>query len=132
METQKIINLLNDSCNQQSSYATKNWYVIESDAYIPVMGDIKVVTVNNNTINNVQNTDFAFKSCAPFSNCKTHSNDVSVDDAKGIYIIMPMYNLIIILIHQEVYGSLKEMKYQQIMVMQVKLVLNNLYITQIL
>ena len=43
------------------------------------MGNIKVNTLNNNTINNVQ----------------TNLNDISVDDANGIYIIMPMYNLII-------------------------------------
>ena len=27
METQKIINLLNDSSNEESKFATKNWYV---------------------------------------------------------------------------------------------------------
>lgn len=43
------------------------------------MGNIKVNTLNNNTINNVQ----------------TNLNDISVDDANGIYIIMSMYNLII-------------------------------------
>ena len=30
METQKIINLLNDSSNEQSQFATKNWYIIDS------------------------------------------------------------------------------------------------------
>ena len=30
METQKIINLLNDSSNEQPKFATKNWYVIDS------------------------------------------------------------------------------------------------------
>ena len=30
METQKIINLLNDSGNEQSKLATKKWYVIDS------------------------------------------------------------------------------------------------------
>ena len=30
METQKIINLLNDSSNEESKYATKKWYVIDS------------------------------------------------------------------------------------------------------
>ena len=30
METQKIINLLNDSSNEESKFATKNWYVIDS------------------------------------------------------------------------------------------------------
>ena len=30
METQKIINLLNDSSNEESKFATKNWYVTDS------------------------------------------------------------------------------------------------------
>ena len=30
METQKIINLLNDSSNEESKFATKKWYVINS------------------------------------------------------------------------------------------------------
>ena len=30
METQKIINLLNDSVNEESKFATKKWYVIDS------------------------------------------------------------------------------------------------------
>ena len=30
METQKIINLLNDSSNEESKFAAKKWYVIDS------------------------------------------------------------------------------------------------------
>ena len=30
METQKIINLLNDSSNEESKFATEKWYVIDS------------------------------------------------------------------------------------------------------
>ena len=30
METQEIINLLNDSSNEVSRFATKNWHVIDS------------------------------------------------------------------------------------------------------
>ena len=30
METQKIINLLSDSSNEESKFATKTWYVIDS------------------------------------------------------------------------------------------------------
>ena len=32
METQKIVNLLNDSDNENSKFATKGWYVIDSDS----------------------------------------------------------------------------------------------------
>ena len=30
METQKIINLLSESSNEESKFATKDWYVIDS------------------------------------------------------------------------------------------------------
>ena len=114
METQKIINLLNDSSNEESKFATKKWYVIDnqtakgkygqnnyikfetesiksrlcdySDAFILVTGDITVAANNN--------TDVVFKNCASFSTCKTENNDVFVDEAKHTYIAMPMYNLI--------------------------------------
>ena len=32
METQKIVNLLNDTDNQNSKFATKKWYVIDSES----------------------------------------------------------------------------------------------------
>ena len=114
METQKIINLLNDSSNEESKFATKKWYVIDSqttkgkykqgdtikfetetiksslcnysDAFILVTGNI-TVTANNDT-------DVAFKYCAPFSTCKTVINDAFVDEVNHIYIAMPMYSLI--------------------------------------
>ena len=114
METQNIIKLLNDSSNEKSKFATKKWYVIDSqttkgkykqgdtikfeietiksslcdyaDAFILVTGKI--------TINPDNNTDVAFKNCAPFSTCTIKINDVFVDETNHIYIAMPMYNLI--------------------------------------
>ena len=32
METQKIVNLLNDTDNENSKFATKKWYVIDSES----------------------------------------------------------------------------------------------------
>ena len=106
--------MLNDSSNEESKFATKKWYVIDSqttkgrykqddtikfetetiksslcdysDAFILVTGNITVAANNN--------TDVAFKNCAPFSTCTTKINDVFVDEANHIYIAMPMYNLI--------------------------------------
>ena len=114
METQKIINLLNDSSNEESKFATKEWYVIDSqttkdkykqgdvikferetiksslcdysDAFILVTGNITVAADDN--------TDVAFKNCAPFSTCITKIDDKFVDEANHIYTAMPMYNLI--------------------------------------
>ena len=57
-----------------------------SDPFILVTGDI--------TVKADDNTDVAFKNCAPFSTCTTKINDVFVDEANHIYIAMPMYNLI--------------------------------------
>ena len=57
-----------------------------SGAFILVTGNITVAADDN--------TDVAFKNCAPFSTCTTKINDVFVDEANHIYIAMPMYNLI--------------------------------------
>ena len=109
METQKIINLLNDS-----KFVTKKWYVIDSqitkgkceqddvikfetetiksslcdysDAFILVPGNIIVAADNN--------TDVAFKNCAPCSTCTKNINDTLVDKGNHIYIAIPMYNFI--------------------------------------
>ena len=94
METQKIVNLLNGSDNENSKFATKKWYVIDSeskgnyshenpikfltsslesslcdysDAYILVTGNI--VTGSN------ANTKVAFKNCSPFEKCRTEINE---------------------------------------------------------
>ena len=135
-ETQKIVNLLNSSDNENSKFATKEWYIIDneskgncsyhnsirfltsslesnlcdySDAYILGAWNITVTGANNNT-------KVALKNCAPFEDCRTEMNDTFIDYANFINITMPMYNLIeysdkwLILILQEVYGVLKEMK----------------------
>ena len=79
-----------------------------SDEYILFIGDI--------TVNAGNDTDVAFKNCAPFSTCNTEINYVFIDEANNIYIAIPMYNIVIIIqIHQEAYGSLKVMKFQLIM-----------------
>ena len=114
METQKIVNLLNGSDNENSKFATKKWYIIDSesngnyshhnpikfltksiesslcdysDAYILVTGSIRITRGN-------QNTKVAFKNCAPFKKCRTETNETFVDDANFINITMAMYNLI--------------------------------------
>ena len=106
METQKIIKLLNDLSNEESKFAAKKLYIIDSqrakgkykpgdtikfeaetiksslcdysDAFIFVTGNITVAAGNN--------TDVAFKNCVLFSTCKTVINDVLVVRAEYIYI----------------------------------------------
>ena len=132
--------MLNDSSNEESKFATKKLYVIDSqtakdkynqnnsikfetesikpslcinysDAFILVTGDV--------TVNADNDTDVAFKNCAPFSTCKTEINDVFIDEANHIYIAMPMYNLIDYSDnYSDTSGSLwqlKDMKFQLIM-----------------
>ena len=114
METQKIANLLNGSENDNSKFATKKWYIIDSesngnysqndeiklltgsiesslcdysDAYILVTGNI-TATPNNAA------TQVVFTNCAPFGKCRTEINETFTDEAIHINITMPMYNLI--------------------------------------
>ena len=102
METQKIVNLLNGFDNENSKFATKKWYIINSeakgnyspdnevkfltsslestlcdysDAYILVTGNINVVGGNDNT-------NVAFKNCAPFKKCRTEIYETFVDEAE--------------------------------------------------
>ena len=106
--------MLNGSDNENSKFATKKWYIIDSesngnyskdeeikfltrsiesslcdysDAYILVTGNI-TATPNNAA------TQVVFKNCAPFEKCRTEINETFVDDAQHINIAMPMYNLI--------------------------------------
>ena len=114
METQKIVNLLNGSENDNSKFVTKKWYIIDSesngnysqndeikfltrsiesslcdysDAYILVTGNA-TVTPNNAA------TQAVFKNCAPFEKCRTEINETFIDETDFINIAMPMYNLI--------------------------------------
>ena len=114
MEAQKIINLLDNTENEYSKFATKKWYIINSeskgnylhqnvirfltnslesslcdysDAYILVTGNINVTGGGNAT-------KVAFKNCAPFEKFGTEKKETFVDEADIISIKMPLYNLI--------------------------------------
>ena len=43
---------------------------------------------------NNTNKKLIFKNCAPFSDCITQINNIKVDDAPKIAVVMPMYSLI--------------------------------------
>ena len=114
METQKIINLLNDSSNEESKFATKKWYVIDSEttkgkykqdvtikfktetikSSLCDYSDAFILVKRNRAVAANSDTDVAFKNCAPFPTCKTVINGAFIDEANHIYIAMPMYNLI--------------------------------------
>ena len=110
MEIQKIINLLNDSNNEESKFTTKKWYVIDSqtakgkynqissikfetesiESSLYDYSDVFILVTGNITVTADNNTDVAFKNCAPFSTCKTEINDVFIDEANHIYIALSL------------------------------------------
>ena len=107
METQKIVNLLNCSDNDNSKFATKKWYIIDSesngnysqndeikfltrliesslcdysDAYILVTGNITVKRRNAADTADIALgaiTQVAFKNCIPFEKCRTNKLNFS-------------------------------------------------------
>ena len=114
METQKTINLLNDSINEKSKFATKDSYFIDSQTAknkynqnisikfetesiklsVCDYSNALMLATGDITINAGNNTDVAFKYCAPFSTFNTEIKNAFIDKAKHIYIAMLMYNLI--------------------------------------
>ena len=106
--------MLNSSENEYSKFATKKWYVIDSeskgnyphenpikfltsslesslcdysDAYVLVTGSIAAEGADDDT-------KVALKNCVPFRKCWTEINDTFIDEAEHTNIAMPMYNLI--------------------------------------
>ena len=64
-----------------------------SDAYIPVKGTISITEQEGDNPNNA-NKKVTFKNCAPFTDCISEINNIQIDNAKHVDVIMPMYNLI--------------------------------------
>ena len=122
MEYQKIINLLDDKPTQPSKFRTKNWVEInddarrtynankqikfktiilkpslcdDSDPCVLVKGTITVddTSAPGAAANNI-NKKVVFKNRAPFTNCISEIKNTQIDNAKVIYILMPLYNLI--------------------------------------
>ena len=121
-ETQKIVNLLNDSNNDSNNgslkFATRKWYIINdqnngqygtgNETSITIKFETKViksnlcdysdtyifVTGNITAAGGNVNTNVAFKICAPFTRCVTHINDEHIKTAENLDIIMPMYHLL--------------------------------------
>ena len=108
MKHQKI--LLNDT--NDSKFVTRKWNIVNdqsnanydagnaiiyntevlksnlsdnNDAYILVKGDITVAAAPATQ---------APKSCAPFTKCISRIHRTTIDDAKDLDLVMPMYNLI--------------------------------------
>ena len=105
METQKIVNLLNDSDNKSSKFASRTGYIIndenngqygrgnengstikvETKVIKPIICDYSdayiLVTGDIKAADIDENTDVVFKNCAPFTRCVTHINNEYVETA---------------------------------------------------
>ena len=121
MESQKTTNLLDNASNQPSKYRTKNWVEVNdesrgiynansqikfkttmlrpnlcdySDAYILVKQTIAVNNTGTAAAPNNRNKKLIFKNCTPFVKCISEINNIQIDNAKDIYIVLLMYNSI--------------------------------------
>ena len=123
MESQKIINLLDDTTNQPSKFRPKNWVEMNdeswgtynasnqikfktsmirsdlcdySDAYILVSGAVTITGVGDDNAKRIDkiNTGVIFENCVPFTNCISTINNTQKDNVEYIDVVMPMYKLI--------------------------------------
>ena len=136
MEYQKIVNLLDNASNQPSKFRTKNWVEINDDirsVYSPNKqirlktatlrsslcdyGDAYILAKGNISVNNTAAAGadannaakkVIFKNCALFTNCISKINNSQIDNPEYINMVMPMYNLVVIIIqkHLEAYGNI--------------------------
>ena len=65
-----------------------------SDAYIVVKRSITLAKTNRRRFIDIRNRFLAFKNNAPFTNCISKINNVLIDNAKYLDVVMPMYNLL--------------------------------------
>ena len=119
MELQKIINFLDITSDDKDllRFVTKKWIEVYdqseknhsvnkeiriktqilrsdlcdfSDAYIAVKGEITVTNPDNAK----RNKAVAFKNNAPLINCISKINVVQTDNAEGLDVVIPVYNLL--------------------------------------
>ena len=67
------------------------------DAYILVKEKITITGAGDDAAArqaDERDKGVAFKNCAPLTNCINEINNTQIDNAKDIYFVMPVYNLI--------------------------------------
>ena len=119
----KNSNFLSDQSNANYSVRNEVIYSTEvlksifsdyNDAYIPVRVDITIIGRN-------LATEEAFNNCAPFIKCIIKIDGTTIDYAKDLDLLMPMYNMLeyssIILTWQLVYSFIQKMKQLILMLM---------------
>ena len=119
MEFQKIVNFLDTTFDDKDlpRFVTRKWIEVYdqsekdynvnkkvriktpmlrsdledfSDVHIVVKGDITVTEPDNAK----RNKSVAFKSNAPFIKCISNINDLQIDNAEDLDVVMPMCNLL--------------------------------------
>ena len=118
MEYQKITNLLDTTSHNAPRFITKKWVEVRdqsgsandrckpskqikfktsmlrsdicdySDAYILVKGDITLTEAANGNFVDVRNRFLVFKNSVSFTNCISKINDVLIDDAEDLDVVM--------------------------------------------
>ena len=123
MEFQKIVNFLDTTSDDKDlpRFVTKKWIEVYdqsegnynvnkeiriktsmlrsdlcdfSDAYIVVKMDIILRKATTRNFIDTRNRFLAFKNNAPFTNCISKINNVLIDNAEDLDVVMPMYNLL--------------------------------------
>ena len=97
---QKIINLLDNPPNQPSTFRTRYWVKANYDARgtyntnSQIKFKSKMFTVPNMSeaqeAANIVNKKVIFKNCASFTDCIGEITNAQVDNAKDIYVVMPI------------------------------------------
>ena len=65
-----------------------------SDTYIVVKGDITLTKTEERGFTDIRNRFLAFKNNTPFTNCISKINNILIDNAEDLDIVMPIYNLL--------------------------------------
>ena len=123
MEYEKIANLLDNASNKSSKFRTRNWVEINdkslgtytgnnikfkttklrsnlcdyTDGYILVNGRITITGEGDDGAAREADKRYkgvTLKNCAPFTKCISRINNIIIDTAQDIDIVIPMYKLI--------------------------------------
>ena len=123
MEFQKIVNFLDTTSDDKDlpRFVTKKWIEVYdqsegnynvnkeiriktsmlrsdlcdfSDAYIVVKGTITLTKTDRIRFIDIRNRFLAFKNNTPFTNCISKINNVLIDKAVDLDVVMRMYNLL--------------------------------------
>ena len=124
MEYQKITHLPGTTLDEVPRFVTKKWVEVHdqsgsaddrykpknqikfktsmlrsdlcnyADAYIVVKGDITLTKTNGRGIIGIKKQVFSTQNNAPFNNYLSKINNLLMDNAEDLDIVMPMYNLL--------------------------------------